>query len=149
MSQITHDTEVATKADLAEFYQRILPYLNGSPMDYSTEEKVVGTWIDGRPVYQKTFEFGQLGNVSTWTDFGAQDIGASVDKVIASWGILFTNSGTCGQIPYAAGSSGVFINHGLNSNTGALKNKVSLCYNGSFTWITKSYATIQYTKTTD
>lgn len=28
-------------------------YLNPS-LDYSTEEKVVGTWIDGKPLYQKT-----------------------------------------------------------------------------------------------
>ena len=29
-------------------------YLNPS-LDYSTDEKVVGTWIDGKPIYQKTF----------------------------------------------------------------------------------------------
>jgi hypothetical protein len=28
----------------------------GSETEYSTDEKVVGTWIDGKPIYQKTFE---------------------------------------------------------------------------------------------
>lgn len=31
-------------------------YLNPS-LDYSTDEKVVGTWIDGKPLYQKTIPF--------------------------------------------------------------------------------------------
>lgn len=30
--------------------------------DYSLEEKVVGTWIDGKPIYQKTVNFGNLPN---------------------------------------------------------------------------------------
>lgn len=29
---------------------------------YSTEEQVVGTWIDGKPIYQKTINCGTLPN---------------------------------------------------------------------------------------
>lgn len=37
-----------------------------NPMnDYSTDEKVVGTWIDGKPIYQKTIDFGALPNNTT------------------------------------------------------------------------------------
>lgn len=44
-----------TAINFKEFYARILPYLNGAGAnDYSTEEKIVGSWIDGKPVYQKT-----------------------------------------------------------------------------------------------
>ena len=32
-----------------------LKTLKGGSTNYSTEEQVVGTWIDGKPVYQKTF----------------------------------------------------------------------------------------------
>lgn len=28
------------------------------PINYSTDEKVVGTWVDGKPLYQKTVELG-------------------------------------------------------------------------------------------
>ena len=31
-----------------------------SPNDYSTEETKIGTWIDGKPIYRKVFDFGQL-----------------------------------------------------------------------------------------
>ena len=37
------------------------PYLFGSGESYSTEEQAIGTWIDGKPLYQKVFE---LENVS-------------------------------------------------------------------------------------
>ena len=51
------------KKNFEEFYQRLLPFLNkqsedsggGSSEEYSTEEQVIGKWIDGKPVYQKTF----------------------------------------------------------------------------------------------
>jgi hypothetical protein len=36
-----------------------------NPMnDYSTDEKVVGTWIDGKTLYQKTINFGALPNAT-------------------------------------------------------------------------------------
>ena len=39
-----------------------------SPMcfatDYSTSEKMIGTWVDGSPLYQKTIEFGALPNAA-------------------------------------------------------------------------------------
>jgi len=50
------DPEQITAKNFKEFYERILPYLNGAGgNDYSTDEKVIGSWIDGKPLYQKTF----------------------------------------------------------------------------------------------
>ncbi|MBO7696760.1 MAG: hypothetical protein J6T10_29385 [Methanobrevibacter sp.] len=37
-----------------------------SSVDYSTEEREIGTWIDGSPVYQKTIYIGRLTYGSTW-----------------------------------------------------------------------------------
>lgn len=64
MSEISHSDELVTKQDLSNFYQGILPYLGGIPEMlankfskgdlYSTDEKMIGQWIDGRPLYQKT-----------------------------------------------------------------------------------------------
>lgn len=31
---------------------------------YSTEETIIGTWIDGSPIYRKVVEYGKLGSVS-------------------------------------------------------------------------------------
>ena len=37
------------------------PLTGGSGKDvYSTTEKIIGTWIDGRPVYQKTLNIGNV-----------------------------------------------------------------------------------------
>lgn len=46
-------------------------YLNPS-LDYSTDEKVVGTWIDGKTLYQKTYQLQSALTIApnTWTDTG-------------------------------------------------------------------------------
>jgi hypothetical protein len=60
---ISNPDRVVTKQDLANFYGEILPYLGGMPEVlankfskgdlYSTDEKIIGQWIDGKPLYQK------------------------------------------------------------------------------------------------
>ena len=49
--------------------------------EYSTEEKVVGKWIDGKSVYEKTFDLGSdlLVSTSSWTTLG---ITLDADKII-------------------------------------------------------------------
>lgn len=51
-------------------------------MNYSFEEKIVGTWIDGRPVYQKTFDCSGLTiNRENRTPIpGAGDLG--IDRIV-------------------------------------------------------------------
>lgn len=65
---IQDDNTILNKGDLKAYHQKILPYLGGNMMVstnnsdyYSTEEKVVGVWIDGKPLYQKTL----VGTIST------------------------------------------------------------------------------------
>ena len=36
------------------------PYFFGSGESYSTEEQVIGTWIDGKPIYRKVIEVESL-----------------------------------------------------------------------------------------
>ena len=40
------------------------------PLDYSTEEKVVGTWINGEPLYQKTLTGRTSISAVSWCDTG-------------------------------------------------------------------------------
>jgi hypothetical protein len=42
--------------DIPEGYEEVQSAISNSNV-YSTEETVAGTWIDGRPIYQRTFEF--------------------------------------------------------------------------------------------
>lgn len=60
---LTNPEKVITEQRLSEFYTQILPYLGGMPEAlankfdkanlYSTDEKIVGCWIDGKPLYQR------------------------------------------------------------------------------------------------
>lgn len=61
---IQNDNTVLNKGDLKAYHEKILPYLGGNMMMqtgvsdyYSTNEKVVGVWTDGRPLYQITYNF--------------------------------------------------------------------------------------------
>lgn len=62
---IQDDKTILSKQDLKEYHNRILPYLGGNMMmstnnsDYfSTDEKVIGVWTDGKPLYQRSFDIG-------------------------------------------------------------------------------------------
>ena len=114
--------------------------------DYSTSEKVVGTWIDGKPLYQKTIDCGALPNNTTKSV--TANIGNNiVDRLVNVNGsgydpssyititIPFVNNVTQGyslQVVYNASTDSIQLRTGANLST-----------------YTTSYVTIQYTKTTD
>lgn len=57
----------------------------GDSTDYSTTEKIIGTWIDGKPLYQKVFELstgtdGVAG--STWATISGLLDGLHVDTIL-------------------------------------------------------------------
>ena len=51
----------------------------GSSHTYSTTEQVVGTWIDGKPVYEKTYALNGFQINQQWT---TSNITEPIDKVI-------------------------------------------------------------------
>ena len=67
---LSNPKTVVTEERLNEYHQTILPYLGGmsdilankfSRADlYSTDEKMIGRWIDGKPLYQKVIPFTSL-----------------------------------------------------------------------------------------
>jgi len=94
MADITHNDPLVTESKLTEFYNDIKPFLGcpayvtqeGDEMYFSTEEKVVGRWIDGRPLYQKTFTKNNISvssNTPTYTVMGS---GAENCELIYSFG---------------------------------------------------------------
>lgn len=106
----------------------------GGGIDYSTTEQNTGLkWIDGKPIYQKTFSLTFTSNFLT-VDLTA----LSIDSVVK------IDGGVCD-------SSGSFIPFGYESATSvytssATNMSVNNQYSGSKP---SGYATIQYTKTTD
>jgi len=112
----------------------------GSDTDYSTEEKIVGTWIDGKPIYQKTIDCGGLPNNSTKEI--AHGI-SNLDFIVHSFGITKrTSDGLCEQIPSPN------TNDSFASELSITPSVIYITTHSDRTSFTKSYVTIQYTKTT-
>lgn len=112
-----------------------------APMIYSTEEKEVGVWQDGKPLYQKTIHVGALVQDSSW--HGVSHGVANLDKCINIESICIATNGTefypinlyrpttsTGVMVYATASDVYYMNNYYNEMDDA-------------------YFTIQYTKTTD
>lgn len=59
--------ELLTIEDLQRFADRISPYLGMHSDIYELDEIQVGTWIDGKPVYQKIIHFDYINLVSAGT----------------------------------------------------------------------------------
>ena len=104
--------------------------------EYSTEEKVVGTWADGKPIYEITIDLGEW-TLNSSLNYDATHL--NIDEVIfidASWHQI-------NQPNY----------RGTISTTSGIDNRY-LYFNGTYikgasSYFTHRYITIQYTKTTD
>ena len=109
-------------------------WVNGNDLhEYSTEEKVVGKWIDGKPIYEKVFEIGAKSSNYTFTI-------KNLDKIINYTGNCIISSYNrpipYNQIQY---SNFLIINDYKDGN---VQLTTSLSY-------TDCFLVIQYTKTTD
>lgn len=104
-----------------------------SKHNYSTTEQVVGTWIDGKPIYEivNTYVTPKTINTTGWTDTGIYI--ASIEKVINSFALDNNNQ----YFPLAIGL------YGDGRVAGALATGVGT------TSRTIQVIVIQYTKSTD
>ena len=137
-----------TAQNFKDFYQQILPYLGksggGGSMNYSTDEQVVGTWIDGKPVYQKSF-------ATTLTDHDQTDIsmGASIDKYI-DINVIQYSSGYFRPLTLITNDFTKYIKvSAANNDAGQYANTLYIRNTEPNYYNTNVIATVQYTKTTD
>lgn len=109
--------------------------------NYSTSEQVIGTWIDGKPLYRKTI---QKSFVDDWTTLHLNDINA--DTIYINYGKTFANF----KIDNTYYSNGQFY----ISETDffrtfiANKNELLVAFASEMTE-REATITIEYTKTTD
>ena len=101
--------------------------------EYSTEEKIVGKWIDGKLIFEKTYV---LNNINLLAGNNFFDTIENV-KIINSKGIINNYS-----IPYADGGGYVMCTQS-NNEIGLWTN------NGFYNQSANIILTIQYLKTTD
>lgn len=113
---------------------------SGGEVIYSTTEQLIGKWIDGKPLYEITYEYTNSGVSST-----TAIITLSSDIVVRNIkGVLCNTDGRVYMLPYASGNSTT----SFRVNT---SNKIEVVLNND-SWssaFTPWYITIQYTKTTD
>ena len=142
------DGQEITESEYRELFtwDEVEAYVNahsggGSGMNYSTNEQVVGMWIDNKPLYQKTIDFGALPNANT------KDLShgiANIDKVWISGGFAYQPNGDFANqlslcVPSSLSAGWYF---GVNSS-------IVRCETASDRTNYSAYVTIQYTKTTD
>ena len=158
-NELTNPNNVVTEERLAQFYQQILPYLGGMPdilankfskADlYSTDEKLIGRWIDGKPIYQLTFKVTGFSSTSrTYKDIlDATDL--NIEHLIFGYG-WNSGSGDVENTLYRiipSGDTSTAFGVCYRKNT----KKIQAVLNGAMESSSNCYAyvTIQYTKTTD
>ena len=144
---IQDDNTLVTKGDLKALYgDKIAPYLganlaistNNSEY-FSTNEKVVGVWIDGRPIYQKTLTCN-LGNATTVNN--PHNI-SNLDFVIDMFGYGKDSSGNSFPVPYAPVGN---ISWGVQIYVSATNITCATAQNWSGSTVK---VTLRYVKTTD
>lgn len=120
------------------------PVEYASPNDYSTSEKIVGTWIDGKPLYQKTLE---LTNVvydwGTMNNYGVDNI----ENIIDTTGVrVFFDNGNTNfwMSPFSRGDTDyltfLFDDVGFRAIWSSTSERQ---------YLRKMRLTLKYTKTTD
>ena len=139
---VKDDNTLITKGDLKKFYNKILPYMGGNYVFntlgtkdyYSEDEKVIGVWTDGKPVYRKVYKYvsTMILNKDTWTNSNIKL--DNVDIIISS--------------KVFGGSYGVYSNiqSSINGTVGIPSGTLAIY---SITVLHFDYLIIEYTKTTD
>lgn len=121
-------------------------FKTGTPADfdgqdiYSTTERRVGTWIDGKPVYEKVIDFGALPN----NDNKSVDAGVPNLKMLVKLEFYATNGTATFPIPYYAVSNAQYSMQVSYETGNGIMVKTSVD-RSAYTGV----AIIRYTKTTD
>lgn len=135
----------------AEYKDRVdfkkITIKNQDPFEYSTEEKVVGTWIDGKPLYRKSFVFTKGTHYSSNSTTINHNI-ANIDEII---NVNVMSSGSTGYfrpLPWAyyttQSDSKYYGGIAVSKSVFKVEMGTSL-----YSDATKLNITVEYTKTTD
>ena len=141
----TEQTEVSphalTQAEMNEILED-KPLSVNSGLKYSTEEQVVGEWIDGKPLYQKTVDCGALPNATIKeVAHNINNISLIISLFGFAWG---SDMSSWISLPLVMSN-----NVGNNIMLLANNTNIRISPGSDRSAYSNSYVTIQYTKTTD
>ena len=162
---IQDDNTILNKGDLKAYHEAIAPLLGGTFMVrtnnsdfYSTDEKVVGVWTDGKPVYQKVFTGTTPTVTSTYAD-EYTSLGISIDEVVDSRLIMRFASGSrqvidcSGAQSFTSYSTSSTIDTGIKytiqNNSNPSPNTIYISVKAGNYSAIPYVLILQYTKTTD
>lgn len=127
---------------LADFASNVRS-ISGGSMNFSQSEQVVGTWIDGKPLYQKTLIANATStSATTYTDTGVDNIDTLFFNPCGTFKVQNTSNNVVAQSFYSSADDRLQIYYRSSSN------EVSVLSIGS-NFAGTIYITICYTKTTD
>jgi len=114
---------------------------------YSTEERIVGRWIDGKPVYKRTMAAHTEASTSSvkWKNLGIPI--ENVDKIIDISATISSSDGFLVPLPYAIDTSIVSVGYSFGNNGDG--SVCTLCVNTPTLENRAFETTFLYTKTTD
>lgn len=122
-------------------YSNGIIYQELQPVIYSDEEREIGVWRDGKPLYQKTILVTSIVSGNNTINHGI----SNVDKIVNTFGTFFSNANNSSPIPngnlQTAWSVSMF-----DFGTTNFTISVGSSWVRYFDYI---QVTIQYTKTTD
>ena len=115
---------------------------------YSTNEQVVGKWINGKPIYRKTMEFSNLSSGENRIPHGIAD----VDIIMVDRDHSFATNGTYSELWQIGNTNSSASNFSQFSVSLVwTTNSIFDVYigSGSVSRLPKLIITFEYTKTTD
>lgn len=129
-------------------YSDLQEYADNSPIKnnvYSTEEKVIGTWIDGKPLYRKVITIAK-NMLSSGTSTVILHNISNLDKFISLRGFLVRTDNMQFDFPHITVSNHDWdIYFGDNNAT-----KISIwCGQSLYAIFGQGFVILEYTKTTD
>lgn len=129
------DNTVSTSSTNAIENQAITNYVN-TKADYSTNEKVIGKWIDNKPLYRKVYKITNGLNTETLLSLNVS--GLNIERCIRLDGWQYSSEFSFISLNFYNGDHNYIYLH--NNST------VNYQYHWSATEI---YIILEYTKTTD
>ena len=134
--------DVMDSSDLNDIFHE-LPTARDNYQEYSTTEQVVGRWVDGKTIYQKTYVPSDSYGTGTTTVVSNIVSDLRIECIVNLNAMLYRTDNS-----YATIVSNTSISNGdycwINDSGALVFTKSTTSYSG---W--KLHITIQYTKTTD
>ena len=139
---VTDFGEAVDAEDIAAIIAEEPPVARNNFQEYSTNEQIVGRWIDGKPLYQKSYNVGII-PINDNPLLFAHNI-SNIGVIVSTTGFAYDGSNICLPLPYVS-----YYASNINIQLYSDKTNIVIRQGGNGWSNYTGYVTLQYTKTTD